>query len=247
MFAKFVVNPSSMVIIASLGCSFAAAQTPRPPAQTQTPLTAALTPAAAPDVAQFTQLLAQIDQTSQQTNLDLAQLRIEKWKTGGDHKQQSQADAESLMKNLSAALPGMVSASRITPNALAPALKLYRDLNALYDVLSGLTESAGAFGPKEDFNALTNDLRALDAGRRGVGDYLDSLAAYRDAEVSRLTEQAAAAKTEPPKKIVVDDEAAPPPAKKKRAKAKTKPATTNTATKPSSTTAPTQPTSQNPQ
>lgn len=206
---------------------------------------AAAQPSAAPDVAQFTQVLAQIDQTSQQTNLDLAQLRIEKWKTGSDHKQQAQADAESLMKNLSAALPGMVSTARATPNALAPALKLYRDLNALYDVLSGLTESTGAFGPKEDFNALVNDQHALDAGRHSVGDYLDALAAYRDAEVTRLSQQVTASNNaQVAKKVIVDDEAPTPPPKRK--KAKPKPATTNTATKPSP--APqTQPPAQNPQ
>lgn len=200
-------------------------------------------PASAPDVAQFTQVLAQIDQASQQTNLDLAQLRIEKWKTGSDHKQQAQADAESLMKNLSGALPGMVSTARVTPNALAPALKLYRDLNALYDVLSGLTESTGAFGPKDDFNALVNDQHALDAGRRSVGDYLDALAAYRDAEVAKLTQQVATNNAQASKKVVVDDEAPPPP-KRKKAKAKT--ATTKAAAKPAPA-APAQPASQNPQ
>ena len=215
-------------------CAFAAAQASPAPA---------VQPTAAPDVAQFTQVLAQIDQASQQTNLDLAQLRIEKWKTGSDHKQQAQADAESLMKNLSGALPGMVSTSRVTPNALAPALKLYRDLNALYDVLSGLTESTGAFGPKDDFTALTNDARALDAGRRSVGDYLDALAAYRDAQIVKLTQQVATNTAQTSKKVIVDDEAPPPP---KRKKANAKPATTKLATKPTQA-APAQPASQNPQ
>lgn len=226
----------SIMAITLLVSAFVRAQTPTSPAIAQ--------PMAAPDAAQFTQVLAQIDQTSQQTNLDLAQLRIEKWKTGSDHKQQAQSDAESLMKNLSAALPGMVSTARATPNALAPALKLYRDLNALYDVLTGLTESVGAFGPKDDYNALSNDQRALDAGRRGVGDYLDSLAAYRDAQIVKLTQQVAANNAQPAKKIIVDDEAPPPP---KHKKAKAKPAATNTAAKPSATTPPSQTPPQKPQ
>jgi hypothetical protein len=230
------VSARIILAITLLVSALVHAQTPPPPATAQ--------PMAAPDAAQFTQVLAQIDQTSQQTNLDLAQLRIEKWKTGSDHKQQAQSDAESLMKNLSAALPGMVSTARATPNALAPALKLYRDLNALYDVLTGLTESVGAFGPKDDYNALSNDQRALDAGRRGVGDYLDSLAAYRDAQIVKLTQQVAANNAQPAKKIIVDDEAPPPP---KHKKAKAKPAATNTAAKPSSTTAPAQAPPQKPQ
>ena len=209
----------------------------------QTPAPSSSQAMAAPDAAQFTQVLAQIDQTSQQTNLDLAQLRIEKWKTGSDHKQQAQSDVESLMKNLSAALPGMVSTARATPNALAPALKLYRDLNALYDVLTGLTESVGAFGPKDDYNALSNDQRALDAGRRGVGDYLDALAAYRDAQIIKLTQQVSASNAQPAKKIIVDDEAPPPP---KRKKAKAKPSATNSSAKPNPATAPPQTPPKNP-
>jgi hypothetical protein len=232
-----------MLLMAVCTCSIALAQQPAAAAPGQNaavPQTA--NAPAAPDVAQFTQLLAQIDQTSQQTNLDLAQLRIEKWKTGSDRKQQAQADAEALMKNLSAALPGMVSASRVTPNQLTPALKLYRDLNALYEVLAGLTDATASYGPKDDATALGNDQHALDNARRGVGEYLDALASFRDAQVTRLMQQVSAANAQTPKKIIVDEDQPTPPVRRKKSKAKT-PTTNSAAGKPAAT----QPTSQNPQ
>src|SRR4051794_21501404 len=119
-------------------------------------------------------MLVQIDQSAQQAALDIAKLRIEKWKADGNSKQQAQGNAESLQRNLTNALPGMTSAVRGAPQALAPAFKLYRNLSALYDVLTGLTESAGAFGPQQDFDALKQQTEAFDNYRRSLGDYLES-------------------------------------------------------------------------
>ena len=199
------------------------------------------TSAASPNLGQLAQTLNGVDQFSQRAGVDLARLRIEKWKTGSEHKQQAQADADSLIKNLSAALPEMTAAVRANPGALGPGLKLYRDLNALYDVLGGVAESAGAFGPREDYDALAADQQSLDAARRSLGDFLENLAAYKDAEVLRLrTETAAANPANAPKKVIVDDAPEPVHHAGKRAKAKprsaaktTTPASASTAAKPS--------------
>ena len=168
---------------------------------------------------QLLPVLSQIEQNARQTDLDLGQLRIEKWKTDSENKRQSQTNADSLRKNLNAALPEMVTGVRNAPNSLAPAIKLYRDLNAVYDVFSSLTESAGAFGPKDDYRALASDGQALDTARRALGDYLENAAALKDAQLQTLLAQAAAnAKpTAVTRKIVDDNEPAPPVRKKKKA------------------------------
>src|SRR5438270_10055170 len=168
---------------------------------------------------QLSPVLAQIEKMAQQTNIDLAQLRIEKWKTDSETKRQSQANSDSLRKNLSAALPEMMTGVRNAPNSLAPVIKLYRDLNALYEVFSSLTESAGAFGPKDDYRALGDDGQKLDTARRALGDYLENAAALKDAQLQTLLAQAAAnAKpTAVTRKIVDDNEPAPPVRKKKKA------------------------------
>lgn len=178
-------------------------------------------PAAAPNAGQFSQILGAVDQFSQQANLDLARLRIEKWKTGSEHKQQAQDQAESLMKNLSGALPGMVTAARANPASLAATVKLYRDLNALYEVFGALTEYANSFAPKDEYSALANDQQALDASRRAMGDYLENLASYTDSRVAQLPAAAANA-TNPSgaKRIIVDDDEPAHPVKKKKSAAK---------------------------
>ena len=124
------------------------------------------------NLTQLSQTLSQLDQSAQQTSMDLSRLRIDKWKTNADGKRQAQADADSVRTNMMAALPTMTAAVRATPTALAPTLKLYRDVNLLYDILASLAESTGAFGAKDDFNALAQDQQTLDGARRLIADPL---------------------------------------------------------------------------
>jgi hypothetical protein len=161
--------------------------------------------------------LQDIERTAQSAALDITRLRIEKWKTDSSVKDQAQANADSLERNMTAALPALTSAVRAAPQDLAANFKLYRNLNALYDVFEGLTESAGAFGPKQDFESLSQHVMALDAYRRSFGDYLEQLAASKDAELVRLrTATQRPVQAPPPKKIIVDNDLTPTKSKKKR-------------------------------
>ena len=185
---------------------------------------------------QLPPVLSEIEKAAQQANLDLARLRIEKWKTDADNKNQSSANAQSLTRNLSGALPEMIGTVRNSPNSLAPAFKLYRDLSAVYDVFSSLTESAGAFGPKDDYRGLAADAQSLDTARRGLGDYLENAATIKDAQLQDLQAKiAAAAKPAPVTKTIVDDNEPPKPVtrkKKKTVKPSSQSASTPSATPP---------------
>jgi acylphosphatase len=165
------------------------------------------------------QVLAQLGQASNALNSTLEQLRIEKWKTGSQEKSQLQSNADSIRRNVTAALPGMVQDVRNAPDNLAPSFKLYRNVGALYDVLASLTEAAGAFGPKDDFRDLSQELQQIDGARHNLADRVEQLASAKDAEVSRLAAQLKQAQAAlPPKKIVVDnsEEEKPKPKKKKK-------------------------------
>ncbi len=202
------------------------ASSPDQPANRRSP-NAPTTEAAAPGapsipiaVADLNPLLNQLDETSQAAAIDIARLRIEKWKADSSYRQQSQENAQSLQRNIRGALPGMVAAVRSQPDNLAAGVKLYRNLNALYDVMSALTESAGAFGPKSDFEALASQLSGLDNIRRAFADRLEALAAVKDSELIRLRAQPRPAP--PTKKIIVDEnEPGRKPAKKKKPAPKT--------------------------
>lgn len=172
-------------------------------------------------VSDLNPILGQLEQTAQALNLKLAKLRIEKWKADGGSKQQAQQNADSISRNLTAALPGMIGQVRANPQSLALDFKLYRNVSALYDVAASLTEAAGAFGPKAEYESLASEVANLDNVRRAMGDKLENMAAMTDSEVSRLRAQiaqAAAPPPEPPKKIVIDDAEEKPkkPVRKKK-------------------------------
>ena len=192
-------------------------------------------------VTQVNGLLSQLDATSKSTQADLTKLRIDKWKTDGGTKKQSLGNVESIQRNLQNALPEIMNQLRNAPEDVPATFKLYRNLDALYDVLGSIVEAAGAFGSKDDFQSLSNDLTSFETTRKQIGERIDNLATSKEQEIVRLRadlKTAQAAVPAPaPKKIVVDDtEPAkkPVPAKKPAPK---KPAP-KLATPPAGTTPP---------
>jgi hypothetical protein len=206
----------------------AAAQTNNAPAQ----------PVSYTSISELNQIIAGLEGASQATQLDLARLRIEKWKTDSNTKKQTQSDTESIARNLQNALPGMLNELKNSPESLRLTFKLYRNLDALYDVMNSLVESAGAFGGKEEFQTLNKDLENIESSRRAFAERMDKLANSKESEISelRVALQNARAAT-PPKKVVVDDTEPAPTPKKTPAKKKTvpkpkAPATTNAQPQP---------------
>ncbi len=190
-------------------------------------------------VTQLNGLLGQLETTSKTTQADLTKLRIERWKTDNSAKKQAVADVDSIQRNLQNALPEMIAQLHNSPEDLPATFKLYRNLDALYDVLGGVVESAGAFGPKDDFQALSNDLSSFESARKQLAERLENLAGSKEQEIVRLRAELktaqAAIPAPPPKKIVVDDnEPAKKPVVKKKPAAK-KPANTTPATTPGQT------------
>lgn len=190
-------------------------------------------------VSQLNGLLAQLEATSKSTQADLVKLRIEHWKADNASKKQALAHVDSIQRNLQGALPEIISELRNVPESVTTSFKLYRNLDALYDVLGTVTELAGAFGSKEDVQTLGNDLNSFENTRRQVAERIGTLSEAKEAEIVRLradlkTAQAAIPVT-PPKKVVVDDTEAPkkPVVKKKAAKPGTTPANAKPATGPS--------------
>jgi hypothetical protein len=206
-----------------------------PPYSTQGSVASAASPpqGAAVSYASVTQLnglLAQLEATSKSTQADLTKLRIERWKTDAGSKKQALGNVDSIQRNLQNAMPGIIEQLRNAPEDLAVTFKLYRNLDTLDYVLSGVVESTGAFGAKDDLQALSNDLDGFDQNLKALAERMQTLAASKEQEIVRLrtdlkTAQAAIP-AEPPKKVVVDDnEPAKKPAVKKKPVVK-KPATT---------------------
>jgi len=192
-------------------------------------------------VTQLNGLLSQLEATSKAAQADLTKLRIERWKTDGGTKKQALGNLDSIQRNLQNALPEMIGQMRNAPEDMPATFKLYRNLDALYDVLGSVVESAGAFGSKDEYQSLSNDLGGFEGTRKQLAERIENLATSKEQEIVRLrtdlkTAQAAIP-AEPPKKIVVDDtESAKKPAAKKKPVAKkaatTAPATQTTPAQP---------------
>lgn len=177
--------------------------------------------------ADLTELLTQVQAAAEQSDRDLAGLHIQKWKADTANRQQAEENAAAIHRNLTNAVPQLLQQVRSDPGSLAANFKLYRNLNALYDTFSALVESAGAFGPVEQYSPLASDIARLDQLRHQCAERLDRMSGASDAELVRLRAQLASATTRasanavpPASKIVVDDNhphpAAHPPAKKKK-------------------------------
>jgi hypothetical protein len=169
---------------------------------------------------------------------DLSKMRIDKWKTDAGTKKQTLANVESIQRNLKSALPETIAQLNAAPEDLGASFKLYRNLDALYDVFGSVVESAGAFGSKDEFQSLGNDMSGLETARRAFGERMQKLASSKEDELTRLRAQVktlTAAPPPPPKKIVVDDTEPPKkPARKKATKPKPPAATTTTPATPPS-------------
>ena len=174
-------------------------------------------------ISELNQLLNTLQQTSQAMQDDLSHLRIEKWKTDSGTKHQTESDVQSVQRNLQSALPGMLNDLKNSPESTPVTFRVYRNLDALYDVMNSLVESAGAFGSKDEFQSLNKELGSLEESRRAFANRMDKIANAKETEIGQLRAALQTARAEiPPKKTVVDD--TQPPTTKKPAKRK-KPAT----------------------
>jgi hypothetical protein len=221
----------SLLLLASLAPISAGAQLASAP-----PGTSSSTVSTAQPASDLAPVLGQLQLSSQAITLDLSRLRIESWKANSRQRQQARHDADSVSRNLTSALPAMIDQARNDPQSLAATFKLYRNVNAVYDVLSSIVESADRFASRSEYQTLAGDLSKLEGIRLVLGDRLQDMANARDTELRSLRAQVPnASAPAAPKKIVVDDEdkSKKPVKRKKPAASPPAPAPGNQGTTPS--------------
>jgi hypothetical protein len=163
-------------------------------------------------------VLADLQRVALSTNADLGKLRIEKWKADGSEKQQMQQVANSLQRNISSAVPSLITEAQAAPGSVSRTFKLYNNINIVYEFLNSLAEAAGAFGKREEYEPLANDAAALDKIRQTLSDYIEQRAVVLENPPKPATQ---AQTTEAPKRVVIDDTAPPPKKSRKKKKAAT--------------------------
>ena len=168
--------------------------------------------------------LQQVNVASAHLRRVLGSINVPKWKAPGDVRQTTESDVDSMQRDVSDTLPNLISAALADPSKVSPAFSVYRNVDALYDVLLRVSETAQLAG-SNDARLLEEQRSALEDARTQLGAALLQSSQSQDAEVVHLRSAAVAAPPPAqPAKTVIDDGPA----------AKTKPAAKKHTHKPAS-------------
>jgi hypothetical protein len=129
--------------------------------------------------------LIDLDRVSQATQSDIANMHVEKWKSGwksgflkdGAHKDQAQQAAGSLHRNLANALPGLIQDVQNSRGGISATFKLYDDVSLVCEAVDSLISASEAAGKKSDAAPLVDDFSALARIRRSLAAYIQQSAA----------------------------------------------------------------------
>jgi hypothetical protein len=186
------------------GSGAARAQAAPPPAPAQAPAAVAPAPTSF-SMNNLRPALANVQTAI--TNLNVAH-----WKAPNDIRATTQQDVNSMQRDLNTTLPTLMAqadaAAANGPVALSPAFAVFRNLDALYDVMLRVTETAGLAGSASDASSLEEARAGLEDGRAKLGTWLLQAIGTQDAQVAHAQAAVArppAAPPPAPNKIVVDD------------------------------------------
>ena len=167
-------------------------------------------------------------------------LNIARWKAPGDVRSVAQQNSASIQRDLSDTLPGLLTQADAAPGTVSSSFFVYRNIDALYDVLLRVYQTAFLAAPQNEADSLDSALQKLEAARRQLGDTILSDSKEHEAQIVQLQAALKAAtavqvQAPPPKTSVVDDGPAPTAPKKKKKPAAKPPANAATQTPPGQT------------
>ncbi len=151
---------------------------------------------------------------------------VGRWKVSSEARGNAQQDIGSMQRDLSTTLPGLMTTAESASGGngstpLAPAFAVFRNLDALYDVLLRVTEAAATGAPEFDAKNLEAARASLESGRARLGAWLLQAITAQDAQLTQAANMAARppAAPAPPSKIIVEDGPQNPKPRKKKAAA----------------------------
>jgi hypothetical protein len=171
----------------------------------------------------------------------LSSVNISKWKAPGEVRNIAQQNSASIQRDLTDTLPGLLSQADVAPGAVSPSFAVYRNIDALYDVLLRVCQTASLAAPDNEANSLVSALQKLDSARRQLGDTILADSQAHEAQLIQLqaalkaASEAHAAAPASAKTSVVEDGPAPAAPRKKKKPAAKPPASSTTQSPPSQT------------
>jgi hypothetical protein len=166
-------------------------------------------------------------------------VKVEKWK-GGSVRAEAGTNISSILRDLQSTLPPMLKEADAAPGTISKVLPVSRNVDALYDVLLRVVDSASVAAPTEQMAQLQDAMTGLNKARHALDDRIEEITTAREKQIGDLQ---VALKTQPVPVCPASPPPPPPPAPKKATpkKKKPKPATPPAAsTQPAPTTKPNQ-------
>jgi hypothetical protein len=163
-------------------------------------------------------------------------LNISKWKAPESIRAAAQENVDSIQRDLGNTLPSLLAKADASPESVPPSFAVYRNLDALYDVLLRVDEVASIAAPSGEADAVSSSLQRLEAARSQLGDSILHASQHREAQIVVLETAVKSADVAPPapkKEIIVDDGPVKTHTRRIRSKtAKKKPETKPASAKP---------------
>ena len=169
-----------------------------------------------------------------------ANLNIARWKAPGSVRQAAQQDVDSIQNDLGRTLPNLLASADAAPASIPPSFAVYRNVDALYDVLLRVSGTAELAAPDNEASSVVGALQRLQSARTQLGETILGMSQRQEAQIVALVAEVRAAKARPAAQShdnVIDDG----PAKTTTGKTKKKAPAKKPTTKPAAETPPSGP------
>ena len=152
----------------------------------------------------------------------MGEMTLDRWKASPAIRTEADGNLRSVQRDLASTLPPLLAGADAAPDSTAKTLAVYRNVEALYDVMLRLDAAGRLAAPSNQTSALDQALASLSDARRALGDQVQANAEGQEARVIHL--QAALKAVPPPAPPPAPVACIPPPPKKKVARPTAKPA-----------------------
>jgi hypothetical protein len=153
----------------------------------------------------------------------IGEMTLDKWKASPAVRTEADGNLRSVQRDLASTLPPLLAGADAAPDSTAKTLAVYRNVEALYDVMLRLDAAGRLAAPSNQISALDQALASLSDARRALGDQVQANAENQEARVIHLQAALKVVPPAPPPPPPAPVACIPPP-KKKVARPAAKPA-----------------------
>ena len=147
-----------------------ARQAVEPPQQTQPPGNAQ------PVQANLNLIIEQVQKAGSPPTETWASCGLKNGRPTHDQKDQLQKMSDSIQRNVTYAIPGLIGDIENSRGNVSATFKLYHNITIVYEYLTSLTDAAGVLGKQEEYEPLAADAAALDSARENLSTYIQQQA-----------------------------------------------------------------------